>query len=47
MSTQKIHEALAAMKSCIKSGEPWTATMELAYLQAMTELRALQVTEAK
>jgi hypothetical protein len=35
---KKISEALAAMRSCIKSGEPWTSTMEGVFVAATAEL---------
>jgi hypothetical protein len=34
---RSVQEALAAMRSCIKSGEPWTETMQRAYDAAMSE----------
>jgi tagatose-1,6-bisphosphate aldolase non-catalytic subunit AgaZ/GatZ len=42
MSTRKIHEALSAMRSCIKSGEPWTPTMEAARAAALAEVEAIE-----
>lgn len=35
---QMIRETLAAMKSCIQYGEPWTETMQEAYEAAMAAL---------
>lgn len=42
MSTKKIREAMAAMRSCIKSGEPWTPKMEEVRDAALAELEAIE-----
>lgn len=42
MSTTKTREALSAMRSCIKSGEPWTQKMEEVYIAASYEVRAIE-----
>lgn len=41
MSTNKITDALAAMRSCIKCGEPWTPTMDEMFADATRELEAI------
>lgn len=42
MNTKDIRRALSGMRSCIKSGEPWTAAMELDYLTAVLAVDALE-----
>lgn len=43
MSTKKIHEALSAMRSCIKCGEPWTPEMEEICVAAKGELEDIKM----
>jgi hypothetical protein len=38
MNTRRIHEALSAMRSCIKSGESWSGDMQRLYDAAKEDL---------
>lgn len=42
MSTKRIRMALAAMRSCILSGEPWSQRMQADYINATADLESIE-----